>query len=125
MYPNVAQCSPIPGNKMILYFSVQLVAKLGGGQPEKWESLSLTTPPPPCPLYRRLCICDTYEVCSIGLQSMCGVSGLQTIEWRTFHLAGHQIWWSYLFFFTVVTDYCSIFYKSCKDIHNLTSSAWK
>ena len=29
--PSVAQCSPIPGNKVILYFSVQLVEQLGGG----------------------------------------------------------------------------------------------
>ena len=28
---SVAQCSPNPGNEMILYFSLQLVEKLGGG----------------------------------------------------------------------------------------------
>ena len=39
------------GNEMILYFSVQLVEKLGGGggadppQSEKWEGLSSPCPP--------------------------------------------------------------------------------
>ena len=48
---SVAQCSPIPGNEMMLYFSVQLVKKIGGlsppSQSEKWEGLS--------PPYLRLC----------------------------------------------------------------------
>ena len=30
---SVVQCSPSPGNEMILYFSVQLVEKLGGAEP--------------------------------------------------------------------------------------------
>ena len=44
---SVAQCSPIPGNKMILYFSVQLVEKLAEPpQSKKWEGLSPSLPPP-------------------------------------------------------------------------------
>ena len=48
------------GNETILYFSVQLVEKLGGLSPpqsEKWEGLSPPCPPPPPispPLYRQL-----------------------------------------------------------------------
>ena len=44
---------------MILYFSVQLVEKLGGGGggAEKWEGLS-----PPCPpLYLRPCLIQSGE----------------------------------------------------------------
>ena len=47
---SVAKCSPIPGSEMILYFSVQLVEKLGGAevpQSEKWEGVSPPPPPPP------------------------------------------------------------------------------
>ena len=35
---SVAQCSPSPGNEMILYFSVQLVEKLGGLSPPNLKS---------------------------------------------------------------------------------------